>query len=67
MVAVDSFRYTHLDVESQGGQRLILRTEFDGQSEYRASRTIVCRTATDMPYSRLLCGEALCHDVAPSV
>jgi hypothetical protein len=56
IIGVDCF-YIYLDVESQGGQRLILGTEFHAQSECRTSLTTVCRTKTELPQSRLLCGE----------
>ncbi|GJJ10703.1 hypothetical protein Clacol_004930 [Clathrus columnatus] len=46
--------YDPLNVESQGGSKLILRTEFHGQSEYRASLTTISRSKSDQPLSRLL-------------
>ncbi|KAF8520929.1 CPSF A subunit region-domain-containing protein [Hysterangium stoloniferum] len=51
--------YDPTNVESDGGQRLILRTEFHGQSEYRSSVTTVSRIHDDMPCSRLLTGRSV--------
>ena len=48
------------DPESRNGQRLLCRTEFHGQTEYRSSCLIARRTDTedsDIPQSKLIYGE----------
>ncbi|KIJ27345.1 hypothetical protein M422DRAFT_271489 [Sphaerobolus stellatus SS14] len=52
------YEYDPLNVESQGGQKLILNTEFHGQAEYRSSIATLGRTKDEVPYSRLLTGSA---------
>lgn len=59
---------TSLDPESKNGQNLLLRTEFHGQCEYRASALVARRTKDDpiMPQSRLICGMYDQFDCSPS-
>jgi len=47
-----------VDPESRDGRYLLLRTEFHGQSEFRASTTIARRTNDDpmIPQSKLILG-----------
>ena len=49
------------DPESRDGRYLLLRTEFHGQSEFRASSTIARRTNDDpmIPQSKLILGLSL--------
>ncbi|KII91367.1 hypothetical protein PLICRDRAFT_696440 [Plicaturopsis crispa FD-325 SS-3] len=52
------YEYNPADPESKNGQHLLLRTEFNGQTEYRASVTVARRTKDDLvlPQSKLLFG-----------
>jgi len=57
--AVRIYEYDPHDPESNGGQRLLCRTEFHGQTEYRSSYTIARRVKgpdADIPQAKLLCG-----------
>ena len=55
----------YLDPESRGGQHLLRRTEFHGQTEYRTSALIARRRTkdTDIPQAKLICGASRppCH------
>lgn len=46
------------DPESRGGQHLLRRTEFHGQTEYRTSALMARRKTkdTDVPQAKLICG-----------
>ncbi|CAL1708463.1 unnamed protein product [Somion occarium] len=55
------YEYDPLNPESRGGQRLLCKTEFHGQTEYRSSYVIARRsrsTSTDaeIPQAKLICG-----------
>ncbi|KAH9830080.1 CPSF A subunit region-domain-containing protein [Rhodofomes roseus] len=52
------YEYDPQDPESRGGQHLLRRTEFHGQTEYRTSALIARRRTkdTDIPQSKLICG-----------
>lgn len=53
------YEYDPHDPESKGGQRLLCRTEFHGQGEYRSSYLIAHRTKgldADIPQAKLIFG-----------
>ncbi|KAI0731786.1 CPSF A subunit region-domain-containing protein [Fomitopsis betulina] len=52
------YDYDPHDPESRGGQHLLRRTEFHGQTEYRTSALMARRKTkdTDVPQAKLICG-----------
>ncbi|KAI0784088.1 CPSF A subunit region-domain-containing protein [Abortiporus biennis] len=53
------YQYDPYDPESRNGQRLMCRTEFHGQADYRSSYLVARRVKgpnSDIPQAKLICG-----------